>query len=127
MSVADAAALQTFPPGHPFRGSRTKQYEQIGNAPRLTEAVIQRAMAARTGTQAARPRGPGAAPRPGHACPPRLPPRPDWAVWRRALGPALRPGFRATPAFAHFWVRASPASGQPLAGRQCTGKSDGNN
>lgn len=59
VSVADAAALQTFPPSHPFRGSRTKQYEQIGNAmpPRLAEAVIRRAMAAelaaRTGTQAA--------------------------------------------------------------------------
>ncbi|MCZ1012356.1 DNA cytosine methyltransferase [Streptomyces lydicus] len=59
VSVADAAALQTFPSGHPFRGSRTKQYEQIGNAmpPLLAEAVIRRAMAAelaaRTGTQAA--------------------------------------------------------------------------
>ncbi|MGZ2361470.1 DNA cytosine methyltransferase [Streptomyces sp. 372A] len=59
VSVADAAALQTFPPGHPFQGSRTKQYEQIGNAvpPRLAEAVIRRAMAAelaaRTSAQAA--------------------------------------------------------------------------
>ncbi|MFI5864555.1 DNA cytosine methyltransferase [Streptomyces sp. NPDC051546] len=59
VSVADAARLQTFPPGHPFEGSRTKQYEQIGNAmpPELAEAVIRRAMAAelaaRTGTQAA--------------------------------------------------------------------------
>ncbi|MFJ5952637.1 DNA cytosine methyltransferase [Streptomyces noursei] len=48
VSVADAAALQTFPPGHPFRGTRTKQYEQVGNAmpPVLAEAVIRRAMAA---------------------------------------------------------------------------------
>ncbi|MFI9772188.1 DNA cytosine methyltransferase [Streptomyces sp. NPDC052415] len=59
VSVTDAAALQTFPPGHPFRGSRTKQYEQIGNAMpvNLADAVIRRAMApqlaARTGTQAA--------------------------------------------------------------------------
>ncbi|MFJ9580861.1 DNA cytosine methyltransferase [Streptomyces sp. NPDC101191] len=59
VSVADAATLQTFPPGHPFRGTRTKQYEQIGNAmpPRLAEAVIRRAMAAqlaaRNSTQAA--------------------------------------------------------------------------
>ncbi|MGP3950827.1 DNA cytosine methyltransferase [Streptomyces sp. 7N604] len=59
VSVADAAALQTFPPGHPFQGTRTKQYEQIGNAmpPVLAEAVIRRAMAtelaARPGAQAA--------------------------------------------------------------------------
>ncbi|MEU0851453.1 DNA cytosine methyltransferase [Streptomyces flaveolus] len=59
VSVADAAALQTFPPGHPFQGTRTKQYEQVGNAmpTRLAAAVIRRAMAAqlaaRTGTQAA--------------------------------------------------------------------------
>ncbi|MFF3957386.1 DNA cytosine methyltransferase [Streptomyces sp. NPDC001890] len=59
VSVADAAALQTFPPGHPFQGTRTKQYEQIGNAmpSALAEAVIRRAMArelaARTGAKAA--------------------------------------------------------------------------
>ncbi|MFF8597018.1 DNA cytosine methyltransferase [Streptomyces sp. NPDC015220] len=59
VSVVDATTLQTFPPGHPFQGLRTKQYEQIGNAmpPKFTAAVIQRAMApqlaARTGTQAA--------------------------------------------------------------------------
>jgi DNA (cytosine-5)-methyltransferase 1 len=28
----DAALLQTFPGGHPFQGSQTKRYEQIGNA-----------------------------------------------------------------------------------------------
>ncbi|GAA1887693.1 hypothetical protein GCM10009837_06820 [Streptomyces durmitorensis] len=32
LSVQDAAALQTFPPDHPWQGSRTKQLEQIGNA-----------------------------------------------------------------------------------------------
>ncbi|MFE9250874.1 DNA cytosine methyltransferase [Streptomyces sp. NPDC007088] len=58
VSVADAAALQTFPLDHPFQGTRTKQYEQIGNAmpPLLAEAVIRRAMApelARSGAQAA--------------------------------------------------------------------------
>ncbi|MFD4247303.1 DNA cytosine methyltransferase [Streptomyces sp. NPDC058525] len=59
VSVADAAALQTFPSDHPFQGTRTKQYEQIGNAmpPVLAEAVIRRALAselaARTGAQAA--------------------------------------------------------------------------
>ncbi|MCX4681662.1 DNA cytosine methyltransferase [Streptomyces sp. NBC_01433] len=59
VSVADAAALQTFPPDHPFQGPKTKQYEQIGNAmpPALADAVIRRAMArelaARTGAAAA--------------------------------------------------------------------------
>lgn len=59
VSVSDAAALQTFPMDHPFQGTRTKQYEQIGNAmpPLLAEAVICRAMApelaARPGVQAA--------------------------------------------------------------------------
>lgn len=59
VSVADAAALQTFPPTHPFQGTRTKQYEQVGNAmpPKLAEAVIRRAMApelaARMGREAA--------------------------------------------------------------------------
>ncbi|MFB7836172.1 DNA cytosine methyltransferase [Streptomyces sp. NPDC056056] len=47
VSVADAAALQTFPPDHPFQGPRTKQYEQVGNAmpPELADAVIRRALA----------------------------------------------------------------------------------
>ncbi|WP_327309787.1 DNA cytosine methyltransferase (plasmid) [Streptomyces sp. NBC_01298] len=47
VSVADAAALQTFPPDHPLQGPRTKQYEQIGNAMpyRLADAVIRQALA----------------------------------------------------------------------------------
>ncbi|MFD6335343.1 DNA cytosine methyltransferase [Streptomyces niveus] len=53
VSVADAAALQTFPPDHLFQGTRTKQYEQIGNAmpPLLAEAVIRRAMATELATR----------------------------------------------------------------------------
>jgi DNA (cytosine-5)-methyltransferase 1 len=46
ISVADAAALQSFPPGYPWRGGKTKQHEQVGNAfpPLLAEHVL--AMAA---------------------------------------------------------------------------------
>lgn len=42
LSVQDAAILQGFPVEHPFQGSRTKQFEQIGNAfpPPVAEAVI---------------------------------------------------------------------------------------
>lgn len=42
LAVEDAAALQGFPDGHPFQGSRTKQLEQIGNAfpPPVADAVI---------------------------------------------------------------------------------------
>lgn len=32
VSVEEAAALQTFPPGYPWQGTKTKRYEQVGNA-----------------------------------------------------------------------------------------------
>jgi DNA (cytosine-5)-methyltransferase 1 len=42
----DAALLQSFTPGHPWRGSRTKVLEQIGNAfpPDLAEQVLRAAL-----------------------------------------------------------------------------------
>lgn len=58
VTPADAALLQTFPADHPFQGSQTKRYEQIGNAVPclLAEHVIATAHGipmARTEAQAA--------------------------------------------------------------------------
>ncbi|MCX4969367.1 DNA cytosine methyltransferase [Streptomyces sp. NBC_00654] len=45
LSLAEAATLQTFPAGHPFHGTRTSQFRQVGNAipPLLAEVVFEAA------------------------------------------------------------------------------------
>lgn len=42
LTVEEAAALQTFPPGYPWSGGKTRAFQQIGNAvpPRLAEALL---------------------------------------------------------------------------------------
>jgi site-specific DNA-cytosine methylase len=41
LSVRECAGLQGFPAGHPFQGTKTARYRQVGNAvpPRLAEVV----------------------------------------------------------------------------------------
>jgi DNA (cytosine-5)-methyltransferase 1 len=42
VSLEEAAALQTFPPGYPFQGTKTSKFRQIGNAipPVLAYAIL---------------------------------------------------------------------------------------
>ena len=60
LTVEECATLQDFPPGHPFQGTKTSQYTQVGNAvpPKLAEVVgrsIRFAAASETSTETLHP------------------------------------------------------------------------
>jgi len=48
LTVEEVAALQGFPPAHPWQGTQTSRYRQVGNAvpPRLAEVVARAVMGA---------------------------------------------------------------------------------
>jgi DNA (cytosine-5)-methyltransferase 1 len=54
ITVAEAAALQTFPPDLAFAGARSSQYRQVGNAvpPLLAEAIARAVLATTTALDA---------------------------------------------------------------------------
>ena len=44
--MEEAATLQTFPDNYPWRGTKTKQFEQVGNAipPQLARHILTAAL-----------------------------------------------------------------------------------
>jgi len=114
ISVSEAGVLQTFPPGYPWQGGRTRQYQQAGNAfPPLAAAHV---LAAAAGLPA-----PPAPPR-GHPPAPAGPvtvrtsfgqPADDGRTGRHLIDAAARPAHTVTGKTGSWQVhRGRPAAGQ---------------
>jgi DNA (cytosine-5)-methyltransferase 1 len=115
VTVAQAAVLQSFPPGHPWQGTVTAQYMQVGNAvpPLLAAHVL--AEATRSAGPAAKP-GPQRATRGGESLLVRTSygdPKDDGRTGSHLIDAAARPAHTVTSKVRSWQVPAGQVTGVP--------------